>query len=340
MLKERINVLCESNQFRFIEFPDTAKIRNKLDFMFVALKRNMLGIRYLGALKEKYDIVYSVSSVLDMILLPFLLKKNDKQVRWVTIFDNIVPLSDPGNRFFRFLAWFFFRVSLVFLKEADAICAISGELKRFLIENGFDESKITVTGNGVETDLIEKVERPAQCDIDALFIGRINETKGIYEMLKILALVKKQIPDFHLAIMGAGDATTEREFRRAIRDAGLERNIQFLGYKSGEEKFRIIKSSKCFWFFSVSDSESFGVALLEAVCSGVPAFAYDLLPFRDIYRNGEVTLVKIYDCVSAAEKIISLFNKGDFSNKRGEMLLFRYQWDIIAETEYVVFNRV
>ncbi len=339
VLKERIREVDKKSEFGFIELPEVSTAKNKLDFMAVAFRRNIQGVRYLGSFKGKFDVVYSVSSVLDLILLPVLLKKNDPGIRWATVFDNIVPLRDPGNKFFRFLGWLFFRLSLVFLKEADAIFAISGELKRFLTGKGFDAGKITVTGNAVEADLIGRTARAAEPDIDALFIGRINETKGIYEMLKILSYVRKEIPFFQLAIVGKGDEMTERRFRKAVKAAGLERNIQLLGPKIGEEKFRIIKRSKCFWFFSISRSESFGVALLEAVCSGVPAFAYDLPPFRDIYRNGEVTLVKTHDHAAAAEKITSLFKKGDFSNAQGEKLLSRFQWDIIAETELAVFER-
>ena len=72
----------------------------------------------------------------------------------------------------------------------------------------------------------------------------------------------------------------------------LINNVLFLGYRKGLEKFNIITSSKCFWFLSVSESESFGIALLEAVCLGLPALVYDLDPFKKIYKNNEVFMFK------------------------------------------------
>jgi glycosyltransferase involved in cell wall biosynthesis len=135
--------------------------------------------------------------------------------------------------------------------------------------------------------------------------------------------------------VGKGDITTERKYKRKIKDRKLERNIQFLGYKTGLEKFNIIKSSKIFLF--LSKTESFGIALLEAVCSGIPAIAYDLPAYRGIYRNGEVFLFKKNDYQSVAEKLEEIIDKKLFGNEKGKLLLRQYSWDTIAEREYKAF---
>ena len=114
----------------------------------------------------------------------------------------------------------------------------------------------------------------------------------------------------------------------------LENNVQFLGFRTGQEKFNIIKSAKCFWFLSVSKSESFGVALLEAVCSGISSFAYDLPQFARLYPNGEVDISSMGDYEQVAEKVKRLFEKGDFSNEKGKLLLGKYSWEKVAEIEY------
>lgn len=335
-LKERI-CLEDDRRRRFIEFESQGRIKNKTGLIAASLKRNFYASFQVKKIAGKFDLVYSVSSVLDLVILPFLLKGIDKKIRWVTVFDNTVPLSDPGNKFIRFLAWVFFRFSLFFLRRADKIFAISCDLKQFLLKNGFAEGKIVITGNAVEADLIRQSRKDGRYAIDALFVGRINETKGIYDMLKILDIVKKEYPAFRLAVMGDGDGTTKRDFLKKISDMRLENNIQFLGYKTGIEKFNIIKSSKSFWFFSTSDSESFGVALLEAVCCGLPAFAYELPPYKNIYKNNEVNIIEKNNYREAANQIIKLFKSGVFENKKGELLLSQYSWDKIAEIEYNSF---
>jgi glycosyltransferase involved in cell wall biosynthesis len=182
--------------------------------------------------------------------------------------------------------------------------------------------------------LIQKAKADKRYEFDAIFMGRINETKGIYDMLKALNLVRKNYPDFQLAIMGDGDLKTKREFQGKIKELDLEKNIKFLGFRSGLEKFNILKSAKCFWFLSVSESESFGVALLEAVCCGLPAFTYDLPPFLQIYTKGEIDISPKGNYRLIAEKVIQLFESRNFTNKKGRELLGKYSWKKIAEIEY------
>lgn len=341
-LKKKIETTGLVRDVRYCRLPGGARaqsMRSKAGFMFESLGRNIRAIRVLPAMKGSYDIVYSISSVLDLVLVPCVLKKIDARIRWVTVFDNIVPFSDPGNKATRFLAWLFFQFSLLCLKRADMIFAISDELKEFLIRKGFSPGKIVVTGNGIESAAIQQASKNSQYAFDALFVGRINETKGIYDLLRVLAVVRGVYPDFQLAIMGAGDSRTTQQFKAAITRMNLEHNVQFLGHTAGIEKFSIIKSSKCFLFLSVSASESFGIALLEAVCCGIPACAYDLPPYRALYQHNEVFIFKKNDYRAVAQKVIELHKTGNFTNNAGTKLLPRYSWERIAAAEYAAWPR-
>ena len=336
MLKRQVDGLAIVNKLKWINLFKPVKIRRKTGLIFLAIKRNFLSFFYLKKLRHNYDIVYSISSVLDLVIFPYFLKRKDAKVKWVVVFDNTVPLLDPGNKFIRFLVWIFFNISLILLKKADKIFAISEDLKQFLLKKGFKKEQIVVTGNAVECAMIKMAKKNYSCNIDALFIGRINETKGIFDMLKVLAIVKIAYPDFQLAIMGDGDEATKNKFKNKIKTMELVDNIQFLGYKTGIEKFNILKSSKCFWF--LSESESFGIALLEAVCSGLPSFAYDLAPYKNIYKNNEVMIFNKNDYYAVANKVIEIFNKKEFDNKKGELLVEKYSWDNIAKIEFDSFN--
>jgi glycosyltransferase involved in cell wall biosynthesis len=265
--------------------------------------------------------------------MPFFLKKYNQKIIWTTVFDNIVPISDPGNKVTRFSSWIFFQISLFFIKKADLIFTISDDLKEYLINHGFNKNKIVVTGNGIEVDLIKKSKKDPKYNFDALFIGRINETKGIFDMLTILREVKKTYPNFTLAIMGDGDIVTKNIFLDKIEKLKLKKNIKFLGYISGIEKFNIIKSSKCFWFLSVSKSESFGIALMEAVSCGLYGFVYNLPVFKKIYQNNEVVFSPIHDTKSVTNQVLKLFKSKEFVNQNGKKLLGKYSWREIMTIE-------
>ena len=332
-LEKKINATGILQNYRLLKFSIKIETRGKINFLFESIFRNIVAIKYIRKVRRKYDVIYSFS-VLDSILFPFILKIFDKKIKWVAVFDNVVPLNDPGNKIIRFLAWIFFKISLKLLKRADRIFVISDDLEKFMLQKGFKREKIILSTNGVENDLIKKAEVDEKYNIDALFLGRINETKGIYDTLEVLNIVRGKYPDFQLVIMGEGDETTKHQFKRRIKNMDLENNVQFLGFRTGQEKFNIIKSTKCFWFLSVSGSESFGVALLEAVCSGIPAFAYDLPQFSRIYQNGEIDISPKSDYKLVAQKVIKLFENGNLSNERGKMLLDKYSWEHVAEIEY------
>lgn len=313
----------------------------KINFMIYSIKSNFQSLKnYRKIIKDSYDVIYSPSSVLDLAFLPWFMKTFHKKTKWVTVLDNVVPFTDPGNKVIRFLAWFFFQISLKMIKKADTIFAISDDLKKFLVDKGFDPKKIIITGNAIEGDLVKKSKKLEKYKSDALFIGRINETKGIYDMLKVLQLVKEEFPDFKLSMLGRADEQTEVQFKKKIEQMDLTKNIKFLGYIAGVKKYDIIKSCKCFWFLSVSKSESFGIALLEAVCSGLPAFVYDLEPFKKIYKNNEVYFSPKGDYKSVAKKVIRIFKEKNFNNKKGKLLINKYSWNNIAVTESNAMKRI
>ena len=88
----------------------------------------------------------------------------------------------------------------------------------------------------------------------------------------------------------------------------------------------------CFLFLSLN--ESFGVALLEAVCCGLQAIAYDLPPYKNIYKNNEVAFFKENDFHSIAQKLIKILNQKPKENVSGKQLLNQYRWDRIAKIEF------
>lgn len=305
----------------------------KIKFMLFALLMNVRGLFHIRRIfRGNYDIIYSPATVLDLVLIPYIIKVLRKKIRWVSVLDNTVPFSGPGNKAIKFLTWIFFKISLFFLRKADKIFVVSGDLQDFMLKEGFNKDKIILSSNGIENDLIEKSKVDNNLDIDALFVGRINEAKGIYDMLEVLKIIQEEYPDFKLAVMGGGDEVTKRKFREKIKKVGLENNVQFMGFQTGLNKFNIIKSSRCFLFLSLR--ESFGIALLEAVCSGIPAFAYNLPQFSRIYQNGEIDVSPLGDYELVATKIIRLFKDGDFINEKGRLLLSKYSWDKVAEIEY------
>jgi len=330
-LKNRLENEMQLSEFEYIEIGKGFQLSGTISFIFHCMLVNIRGLMLIRKFKGQFDIIYSISSVLDLILIPCVLKIIDKKIKWVTVFDNTVSIKDPGNRVVRLLAVLFFYISLHLIKKADRVCAISDDLRDYLLASGFKNGKLLVTGNAVESKLIQQAAASKYFEYDALFVGRINEVKGIYDMIEVLKIILPHYGQFKLAIIGEGTESTISKYKQYIFDSGLEKNVIFLNKKVALEKFNIFKKSKCFWFLSYN--ESFGVALLEAACCGLPAFVYDLSVYKKLYQNGELIISPIGDIRTVAKNVLALFSSARFENAAGVMLINKYSWEAIAEKE-------
>jgi len=320
------------NNVSYISIGHSKNPGNRIVLIVEFLHRNLRAFLKIKQISSKqFSTIYSLSAVLDLLIIPYALKLLGYKFTWAVVFDNTVSFNGPGNKFVRYLAYAFYRISLVLLRKADVIFVITKELKSELARIGFNDKKLVITGNAVEDDLIRNIKRPSNPQIDCLFIGRINETKGIYDLLEVTKIITEHKPDFSLHMMGRGDRSSETRFKNILKKTSLDKNINLIGFKSGIEKFKIIKSSKCFLF--LSPSESFGVAVLEAVCCGLPTLVYDLDVYKKLYKNREVMMFKPGEYQQIAKKILNIMAHKKYTNPSGEKLLPKYSWNRIAQIE-------
>lgn len=121
-------------------------------------------------------------------------------------------------------------------RNVDAFVTPSEFLKGKLAANGFDESKIHCipTFTTSKTQLGEP-----KVGSYGLYFGRISEEKGVETVVKAF----EKLPDRVVKIMG--DDTTEeaRRLMAYVREKNLT-NIEFLGFKAGEELEEVIKGAR------------------------------------------------------------------------------------------------
>lgn len=104
--------------------------------------------------------------------------------------------------------------------------------------------------------------------IDGLFLGRLCYYKGVDVFLSMLLKVKEHNVMARIVIAGSG--VYEVKVKNFIEKNDLK-NVFFINrFVSDEEKYWLIKKSKCFLFPSVEVAEAFGITQLESMCLGVP----------------------------------------------------------------------
>lgn len=287
-------------------------------------------------LNGNFQVIYSISSVTDLLVLPLFIKLIRPRIIWGVVFDNAVYLNGPGIFIIRLLAYLFYRVSLILLRLADTIFYINPDLEIELVSNGINAKKLILTGNGVEENLVIKAKARFG-PYDAAYMGRVNETKGIYDLLEVIIEVKKKFPRFKMEILGSGDASSELKFRQEIKSKKLSKNIDFIGFVSGQDKYDYLRSAKLFIF--LSPQESFGVALLEAVSVGLPAVVYDLPAYKHLASTKSVQRVRIGDVHTVSKKVIESL-KSTIRIKPNKKILDQYSWDNISKIESDTFIKL
>ena len=210
-----------------------------------------------------------------------------------------------------------FLLKLLYSK-ADRIIAVSNGVKKTLIKVfKIDEGKIQVIYNPCDINKIkklsmEKVEYPWFNEKMPIIItmGRLIESKGHGKLIQTFAEIKKQIPS-RLVIIGEGNL--RKQLERLTVKFGVEKDIAFLGWQENPYKYM----SKSNLFVLSSNSESFGIVLVEAMACGVPVVSFDCESGpREILDNGEYgILVPVGDIEGLSEAVINILKNNDLREK-------------------------
>jgi len=147
-----------------------------------------------------------------------------------------------------------------------------------VIPNGVDISRF---------EAAEPIERWRDGIRNIFFVGRLENRKGVMDLLKAYRLLRKAGCECRLLLAGAGPL--EKQVRRYLltrRTGGVE----LLGRISDTEKARLFATADVF-VAPATGRESFGIVLLEAMAAGKPIVASDIHGYRSVVRRGEQGLL-------------------------------------------------
>lgn len=106
----------------------------------------------------------------------------------------------------------------------------------------------------------EFLQRPGKTIVS---MGRAHDVKGFWHLLKSVSLVRENVPDVKLMIIGAGDFSEYRELAKKLH---MEENVLFTGVQ--KNPFALLARADVYAL--TSKSEGFPNALIEAMSAGLP----------------------------------------------------------------------
>jgi len=206
------------------------------------------------------------------------------------------------------------------LPRADAVRCVSQRLKKQLINDlGVKEEKITVAPIFVDTDLsLRGAGRRGNLvpgNFIFLTVGRLVPVKNINLQIEAMAEIIKKYPQVKLWVVGGGPERDNLKFK--IEKLKLVDSVNLLNQKTKEELNQIYSQIDAFML--TSDSEGWGLAVIEAASWGLPIIMTDVGCAGEVIKNNESGLVvPVGDKQKLTEAILKILEDENLRKKLGE----------------------
>jgi glycosyltransferase involved in cell wall biosynthesis len=212
------------------------------------------------------------------------------------------------------------------MKEADAIIAISQFVARSVIAAGYPPEKVHYVFNSIDTTLwhydsdrnLVRREFGLTPEVPLLVIvAGLDPIKGHKLLLEALALVRNQIPDVKLLVVGGEGPSANyiSVLKQLTHKLGLDEHVVFTGHRSDIQQ--ILAAADLFTM--PSDGEGFGLSFVEAMAMKKPVIGLDNGGTPEVVEHGKSGLLSpAGDVQQLTENILTLVNDPALRQRMGE----------------------
>lgn len=165
-----------------------------------------------------------------------------------------------------------------------------------------------------------------------LYFGRLDRRKGLPELLKVIPLIKEEVPDILLIVAGRG--RLEKKCRKIVRDLNISKSVVFKGFIPEKEVPSYYASCDVYCSPALG-GESFGIVLVEAMACQKAVAASQIIGYDYVLRDGYNGL--FFDPRSPkdiAKKLIRLLKDKDLRDKlarNSKDFVKDYSWERVAK---------
>lgn len=242
------------------------------------------------------------------------------------------------------------------LSNVSKVIAVSAAVAANL-EKTFPKEKIVKIPNGIETEKWSEMDKEKlfrefrflhNIPFDAPLVGTVGELKrlkGQQDFVFAANEIAKKFPDTHFVIVGTDNSFKKdfrRELKRLVKVFDLKDRFLFLDWV--EDTAPLLAAMDI--FVSASHSESFGLAILEAMASGKAIVAAETEGAKELIEDGKSgKLVSVKEPLKLAEKIGEFLSdekmREDFGEQAQKTAIESFSLEkMIERTEKVYQNLI
>jgi N-acetyl-alpha-D-glucosaminyl L-malate synthase BshA len=195
------------------------------------------------------------------------------------------------------------------IEASDAVTTVSKSLREDTYEHFRVQQPIEVIPNFVElqryrTDIDPALRKAYAPNDERILVHTSNfrKVKRVEDIVRIFSRVREEMPTKLLLI---GDGPERQNIESLCREMGTCQDILFLGKLRNTEEILPLGDL----FLLTSETESFGLAALEAMASGVPVISTDAGGIPEVNEDGVTGyLSPVGDVDKMAEDALTLLS--------------------------------
>lgn len=257
--------------------------------------------------KQKIDVVHA-HMARDYSLASYAARRN-RQTKFVATRHVLFQLSRL-HRHTLARATSVIAVSAAVAKELRAQ-RILNERQIALIPNGIDVDRFTRARVGFDR---ERVLRSMGLPADCLLVGSIGELRTLKrhdDFIRAAARIAEKFPETCFVLAGLDTSATgevRKRLEKLVVELGLKDRFYFLGWLDDAE--RVLCAMDV--FVSASETESFGLAIVEAMAAGSAVVATETEGAREVIEDRKTgLLVPIGNVERIAESVCELLGDSE-----------------------------
>lgn len=195
------------------------------------------------------ELAYTASKLKDITGVPLVITEHSSEINKEVIDENLYKIAKKAY------------------SKADSIISVSPALSK-KIKKHFNEDPISIP-NIVDLKVFKFAERSADGNFNFVSTGNLIDTKRMDLTVEAFYNAFKNNHKITLTIFGQGPKY--KMLQDLIDKYNLNSQVKLMGQCSREEIADQLKKTDC--FVLASQSETFGVAYIEALAMGVPVIA-------------------------------------------------------------------
>ena len=220
------------------------------------------------------------------------------------------------------------------LKKADVITATSKMLTEATIEMIYDGTPVTTIPFGVDIELFSpSVNKSVEGNICIGIVKALEDKYGIEYLIRAFKIVVER--EYEATLLIVGEGSLRKKLEELTESLNLSNSVKFIGRIDNNEVVDYLRMIDIFVVPSISSSESFGVAAVEASSCSIPVIASNIGGLPEVVVDGETGyLVPPRNEEAISEKIIKLIEDPELRKKLGtngrKFILDNYEWNLCA----------